>query len=101
MKYNDIDVMSLTTIGNIETHLLINIYLLDAKKQKMVPSDLLEKQTLELEIKNEAIEMLGQKITHLQNLIQLKDKRIEELNQKLEECLSKEAQSQSSFFKIF
>lgn len=67
----------------------------------MVPAELLEKQALELDIKNEAIEMLGQKVTHLQNLIQLKDQRIEELNKKLEECMTKEAQTSNSFFKIF
>lgn len=67
----------------------------------MVPAEILEKQSLELDIKNEAIEMLGQKVTHLQNLIQLKDQRIEELNKKLDECMTKEAQNSNSFFKIF
>lgn len=70
---------------------------------RLVPADLLDKQALELDIKNEAIEMLGQKVAHLQNLLQLKDQRIDELNKKLDECISNNQPSTNtnSFFKIF
>lgn len=70
----------------------------------MVPAELLDRQQLELDIKNEAIEMLSEKVKHLQNLIQLKDQRIEELTAKLEECITQQQQqaaNNNSFFKIF
>lgn len=69
--------------------------------QHMVSADLLDKQQLELDIKNEAIEMLGEKVKHLQNLLQLKDQRIEELTAKLDECINQQQTTNSSFFKIF
>lgn len=74
---------------------------LPAEQQPLVPAELLERQQLELDIKDEAIELLGEKVKHLQNLLQLKDQRIDELTAKLDHCIADTHNANNSFFKIF
>lgn len=57
----------------------------------------IKKLKSEVQMKNEAISILNQKVNHLENLIHMKDKRLKELTTSVERLQTKSIDSQESF----
>ncbi|KAJ8961558.1 hypothetical protein NQ318_014810 [Aromia moschata] len=63
--------------------------------RKMVPSDIFEKMEKDIEEKDETINVLNNKIEHLENLIAVKDERIKDLTQQLQTVVNNTASEAS------
>jgi SMC interacting uncharacterized protein involved in chromosome segregation len=73
--------------------------------KRMVPTAVLEKMQADLEEKNEAVEILKNKVDHLENLLHIKEERIKDLSVQLQNMANQSARPESGpgakFFGFF
>lgn len=76
-------------------------------KKKVIPIAVFEKLQSDLDEKNEAIEILKNKVDHLENLLGIKEERIKDLNQQLQTIVNSATnrpegfQQGTKFFSLF